>query len=178
MDAGIIATRYAKAILEYATEKGQETTVYRYLQTLAIQYMEHPELRKVMTNPTVTNEKKISLILTGCGVESNDFLEKIIRMVVSQGRAIYMENIALVYDILYRKAKGIVIAKLTTIHPATDDVKKRLEEVIALQTGEQVEFHSIIDPGIIGGFIIEIDDNRLDGSVKDQLNQLRLDLTT
>lgn len=177
MNAGIIATRYARAIYEFAVARGEETNLYHYFGTLAKQYAGLSDIRKVMLNPTISNEKKIKLLMTACGAESNETLEKVIRMIVDRGRAGYMESIALLYDTLYRKANGIVIAKLTTVEPASEETKKRLEEVIASTTKDKVEFHNQTDPTIIGGFILEIEDQRLDGSVKDQLNQLRLDLT-
>jgi F-type H+-transporting ATPase subunit delta len=86
-----------------------------------------------------------------------------------------MQSIALMYDRVYRKAKDKVIMKLITTEPAGNDMKSKLVALIGKRE-EQVDFAAKTDEDIIGGFILEIDDLRLDASIKNQLNQLRLEL--
>jgi F-type H+-transporting ATPase subunit delta len=173
MDAGIISTRYARAIYEYAAEKGNDTALYKEMQVLAKNYAEHPALRKVMSDPTVSPEQKVNLLTTACGIHINKTLQQAVRMVIENGRGNYMENIALMYSEVYRKAKGIVIVHLTTVDPATEKTKEALIRVIPKEDGEQIEFRTETDPDIIGGFILEIEDKRLDASVKNQLRILK-----
>lgn len=176
MDAGIISTRYARAILKFAEEKSLETSIYQNMQTLANSFTEFPDLQKAMSAPMVTAEKKIELLLTASGKDDTNVLKSLIRMVVERGRANYMRNIALVYMDVYRKAKGLVIAQLTTVEPVSKETENDFVKVVALATGDNVEFHNNIDKDIIGGFVLQIEDKRLDASVKDQLNKLKLDL--
>lgn len=176
MDAGVISTRYAHAIYDYAVEKNDETKLYHSMATLAASFVEFPSMIKVMTNPTVSLEKKIELLVTAGGNQSDDTTKKVIRMVVMNGRANYMRNIALVYQEYYRKKKGTVIASLTTVTLATEEMKEHLKKVIAKATGEKVEFHAKTDKDIIGGFVLQIEDMRLDASVKDQLAKMKLDM--
>lgn len=178
MDAGIISTRYARAIYEYAVEKKVETQVYNDMQVLLNSYSSYPDLKKVMNNPTVTSEEKIKLFIIASGVQIDaTIMTQIVQLIVENGRADYMENIALVYEEIYRKAKGIIIARLVTVAPTTDQIKQELAAVITNGSKEKVEFHAKTDTSIIGGFVLEVEDKRLDASVKNQLNQLRLNLT-
>jgi F-type H+-transporting ATPase subunit delta len=169
MDTGVISTRYARAIYEYAAEKGNETAVYKEMQLLAKNFMAFPTLRVVMNDPTIAPEQKINVLVTACGMQVNETLKQILRLVIENKRANYMENIARMYDEVYRKAKGIVIVQLTTVEPASEKTKQALIPVIARATGGKVEFHTETNPDIIGGFILQIEDKRLDASVKTQL---------
>lgn len=45
MDIGIIARRYARALLLFACENGHETLVYEQAQQLLFQYNQLPEFR-------------------------------------------------------------------------------------------------------------------------------------
>jgi F-type H+-transporting ATPase subunit delta len=177
MDAGMISTRYAHAIYEYAVEKKTEMAVYKEIRLLLKHFSEHPTLRKAMNDPTVSSERKIKLLITASGIHINDTLKQVVQMVVENGRAKSMENIALSYDKVYREAKGIVSVNLTTVEPANEQIKQALVEIISKGNDEQVEFNATTDPEIIGGFVLQIGDKRLDASVKDQLNQLRLNLS-
>jgi len=177
MDAGMISTRYASAIYEYAVEKKNETAAYQEMQVLIKSFSTYPMLRKVMNDPTISHAQKIQVLTTAPGARTNDLLKQILQVVVENGRANYMENIALAYNQIYREAKGIVIVNLTTVEPASEKTKQALIEIISKGNSKQVEFYTQTNSDIIGGFVLEIGDKRLDASVKNQLNQLRLNLS-
>ncbi|GHT50596.1 ATP synthase subunit delta [Bacteroidia bacterium] len=176
MDTGVISTRYARAIYNYAAETGNETALYREMQLLAKNFTAFPTLREVMNDPTVAPEQKIRVLTTACGMRPNETLKQILQLIIGNKRANYMENIALMYDKVYRKAKGIVIVQLTTVEKAGEETKEALLPVIAQATGGQIEFHTETNPDLIGGFILEIEDKRLDASVKNQVNTVIADL--
>jgi len=169
MDAGIISTRYARAIYGYAAEKGTETALCEGMRYLAKNFSQFPALRGIMSDPTLTAEQKIEVLNTAADARANETLQQVIRLVVKNKRSNYIENIALMYDQVYRKAKGIVTVGLTTVEPADETMKESLISVIAQVTDKQVEFQAKTDSGIIGGFILEVEDKRLDASVKEQL---------
>ena len=176
MNGGIVATRYAKAIYEFALEKGKEDAVYEHFDLLIKNFIKLPELKAVLKDPTISGEQKAKLLLTACGDNADETLRKIIYLILKNGRIDYVESIAIDYRAYYRKAKGIVIAHLTSVEATDKKVKENLEKIISRITNKQVEFRTETDPDIIGGFILEIENNRLDASVKDQLNRMRLDL--
>jgi len=194
MDSGTISTRYAKAIYKYAAGRGDETRLYEEMKTLSKQFPALPELNKVLENPIISSEEKIKLLTTAVGETASETCKNVLRVVVENGRASYMRQIALVYDQVYRKAKNIVLVKLTTVIGATDKEKQSMVELISRPTSplkgeseqvphlgggggiEQVDFAAETDADIIGGFILEVEDLRLDASVKNQLNKLKLEL--
>ena len=177
MNLGVISTRYARAIYEYAIGKDCDDAIYKEMSVLIRNFKLFPALRKALIDPTVPQSKKIQLLVTACGIKINKVLEKAVEVIVKNGRADYMENIALKYEIIYRKAKDIIIVNLTTVDPANEETKKALLEIIPKEEGDTIEFRTKTDHSIIGGFILEIEDQRMDASVKNQLNQLKLDLT-
>lgn len=177
MNAGVISTRYAKAIYDYAQENGKEEYLYKRLKTLKDNFSRFPLLSEVLKDPTVLSSEKINVLLTACGEPVEDILKNVIHLIVNNERTAYMKSIVWVYDDYYRKAKGIVIANLITVEPASEKIKQDLTRIIAQIENEEVEFRSETDPEILGGFILEIGDKRLNASVKNQLSRLRLDLT-
>jgi len=176
MDVGIISTRYTKAIYKYAAGRGDETRLYEEMKALSKQFSALPELNKVLENPVISSEDKINLLTTAVGNTASETCKNVFRVVVENGRASYMQHIALVYDQVYRKEKNIVLVKLVTVNQATEDEKKSMVELISNGKKEQVDFAAETDADIIGGFILEVEDLRLDASVKNQLNRLKLEL--
>jgi F-type H+-transporting ATPase subunit delta len=176
MNTGIISNRYAHAIYEYAAEKGEDAVLYKEMQQMAKHFIKYPALRKVMSDPTISSKEKINVLIAAYEVPVHETLKQVIRMVVENGRASFMENIAWMYDEVYRKAKGIVIVHLATVEPISEKIKEALIPIISKETKEQIEFHTETDAGLIGGFVLEIKDKRLDASVKNQLRMMNYKL--
>jgi len=175
MDSGIISNRYAKAIFQYALERKEDNLLRDELQTLSEQFTAVPLLNKVLDDPTISQEMKIGVLTTASGKTISDTCRQVIRTVVKNGRERYMQSIALMYDEVYRKAKNRIIMRLITTEPASDEMKGKLVDLVK-KDEKQVDFVAKTDDDIIGGFILEIEDIRLDASIRNQLNQLRLEL--
>ena len=70
MNSGLVSTRYANALLDYAIEMGEQEEVYARMKVLSAMFVEVPGLKGALQNPSIpTNEKK-DIILTACGVIS------------------------------------------------------------------------------------------------------------
>jgi F-type H+-transporting ATPase subunit delta len=175
MNAGIISNRYAKAIFQFALERNEENKLREEFRILSEQFLAVPLMKSVLDDPTVSQAEKINILTTAAGKTISDTYLQVISMIVKNGRTRFMQSIALMYDKVYRKAKNRVILKLITTEPASEDVKKNLVRLVN-KNNEQVDFIAKTDEDIIGGFILEIEDIRLDASIKNQLNQLRLEL--
>jgi F-type H+-transporting ATPase subunit delta len=176
MDVGIISKRYAKAIFLFALEKGDEKQLHDKMKMLSGQFIAFPELKKILEDPTVSSDNKIKVLLTAVGENTGETYRQAIKLVIENGRGRYMQSIALMYDQIYRKEKNILAVKLTSTETLNDETMKKLVEILTGGKHESVEFSAKTDAGIIGGFILEVEDRRLDASVKNQLNQLRLEL--
>ncbi|MDR2057129.1 MAG: F0F1 ATP synthase subunit delta [Dysgonamonadaceae bacterium] len=176
MNVGTISTRYAKAIFQYAAGRGEEERLHAEMKALSEQFTAFPLLGKVLEDPTVPSAEKINVLITAAGKTPSDACQQAVRLVIKNGRGHYMQHIALVYDKVYRKEKNRTIIKLTTTEQADIDMQKALIDLVVKEKDKQVDFAATIDENIVGGFILEIEDFRLDASVKNQLNRLRLEL--
>jgi len=175
MDAGIISNRYAKAIYQYASKRKEEDRLREELKILSEQFLAVSALKVVLDDPTVSSAVKIDILTTAVGKNISDTCKQVFYLIVKNGRAHYMQSITLMYDKVYRKAKNRMVLKLITTEPASEEMKNKLVNIVK-KNDEQVDFMAKTDEGIIGGFILEIDDIRLDASIRNQLNQLRLEL--
>ncbi|MDR1544401.1 MAG: F0F1 ATP synthase subunit delta [Prevotellaceae bacterium] len=176
MDSGTISKRYAKAIYRFAAEKGEETPLFEEMKTVAKQFSAFPALKKALENPTVSPKEKEALLLAAAGKNAGETCKNALRVVVENGRASSMHSIAMMYEKVYRDEKNMVQVNLTTVIPADKETEKSLISLILKEKSGTVDFLTKTDNEIIGGFIVEIDDLRLDASVKNQLNQMRLEL--
>ena len=87
MDIGIIARRYARALLLFACENGHETLVYEQAQQLLFQYNQLPEFRHTIENPMVSRTEKIKLLHNAtAGADTCEELTKFFYLLLEKRR--------------------------------------------------------------------------------------------
>lgn len=171
-----ISTQYAKIIYDYAFKQGNETLIYKGMQSLVKNFSMFPILKKIINNPIISDEKKIKLLIAiVCHTnDNNKILEQIIKIIIKNSKSNCINRIAQIYEKIYQESNAIIIVKLTIASFGIDyKLKKALVKFFSKKTNAQIEIHTEINLNIIGGFILEIGDQLLDASVKKQLNQLK-----
>lgn len=178
MDLGIISTRYAKALLRFAAENGEDEQVYAEMQTLSRTFESVPRLQQAVLNPVLTTAQcERLLVCAACGEnEPSASTRKFISLVVRKGRGSVMQLIANSYGTLYRQAHHLVSAKLTVPFAAGDAVIAKMRRMVEAKAKGDILFEVKVNPDIEGGFILEYDTYRLDASVRSQLAKLRRQL--
>ena len=172
MDIGVISVRYARALLKSALQEGCDDKVYLDMATLAKAFVDVPQLKHTVNNPTLSQDIKKQLLVTACCKDITPLTKRFVELVLKEGRETVMMFIASSYITLYRKQKNIIHGKLitaTTVSPATE---QRMKEIIQSKTKGTVEFLAEVNPDIIGGFILEYDTYRMDASVQSQLRNI------
>ena len=175
MDIGIIARRYARALLLFACENGHETLVYEQAQQLLFQYNQLPEFRHTIENPMVSRTEKIKLLHNAtAGVDTCEELTKFFYLLLEKRREKLLAFILHSFLFLYRKMKKIRQGKLVTAVPLPEETLNELKALILKRyRGRTVEFNTKVDPDIIGGGILEIGYWRIDASIAGQLKRVK-----
>jgi F-type H+-transporting ATPase subunit delta len=176
MNNGRISSRYAKVLYLTAVEVKEEEKVYNEVKLLNDNLFAFPYFKKLLINRIVTNEEKVDILKTAAGKEVSVSLAKFLPFVAEKERLEYIHYIALEYLKLYRKEKNIVAIKLITAVKLDEKLLQRIKQLIEEQQKAEVEIIEKIDDSIIGGFIFEMDGQRLDASVTGELKKIREDL--
>lgn len=153
--------------------------MYRLMTGLCASFAAQPALQSTMANPFVADSAKQQLIVTACGLDKPDkVLADFLHMLAENKRLPMVHSIALAYLGIYRQAHNIHQVTVTSAVTLDKEIQKRITDVIQKQIGPDgsMEYRSIIDPNIIGGFIVAIDNDKLDASIANELKQLKLNL--
>ena len=198
MNTGIIATRYATALLKLVDETGSGDVVAAQVQAIEKALDEVPDFRRAVDDPAVAPAKKIALFEAALSsvaesVEGTSLapdLRKFLELLIRNGRIGDVRLIFTTFVTEYYRARHIKRAKLVVADPAllnpeptlsnrelaeplrpTLDV--RLRDLIEKQTGCKLILKTEVNPSLIGGFVFEVEDTVLDASVSRQLDIIR-----
>lgn len=109
--------------------------------------------------------------------EVNEVYADFLKLLQQNKRLPMAGAIARAYCDIYRKENRIYRVTIVSAQPLDASEEERLKKLIAAHLkGGSAEFTMATDPELIGGFTVDIDNERLDASVKNELKQLRLKL--
>ena len=133
---------------------------------------EVPELRELLRNPQLDPRARAAAledVLAG----GDELLRNFLLVLVDKGRIGQLEVIAEEFERLVAEQEGVLSAELTTAVELSDDDEQRLLQQIETASGRKVEATRHVDPGLIGGIVLQVGSHRLDASVRGRLDRLR-----
>lgn len=178
MNEGRISIRYAGALYAMAVEKKCEHKIYEQLFTLAKSYFETPALSNALSNPIYTKKQKLDLLITASGKGTPKELVSFFEFVLDKGREEFMLFMCMSFQDIYRKEQKMVVGEIVSAVNLDDKAIKQITSFVKAKYDQKLELISKIDPSIIGGFIFEVNNQRMDASIKEELKRIQLSMTS
>ena len=174
MDNGRISVRYARALFQTAQEQGCEAEVYDGLTRFAHNYLlAIAQFNEVLADPIVAREEKVKLLEMAVGEPIHGCLKQFVAFVTDQKREDKMFLIAMKYMEMYREKHHILSTQVTTATQLPEETYDKIKAFVKQTFDADAELDVHIDPSLIGGFILDIENTRMDASVVGQLNALK-----
>ena len=188
MNTGIIATRYATALLKLVEETGSGELVAAQVQVIEKALDEVPDFRRAVDDPAVAAVQKISLFEASLKDSMAQELHKFLELLIRNGRIGDVRLVLTTFVTEYYRSRHIKRARLVVADPALLDpepvegslrqaqrpaLESRLRDLIEKQTGCRLILKTEVNPSLIGGFVFEVEDTVLDASVSRQLDFVR-----
>jgi F-type H+-transporting ATPase subunit delta len=131
----------------------------------------------VLRNPQLDPEAKTSILGELIG-DADELFRNFLRLLSEKGRVGEIEEIGREFERLCAQEEGVLSVGLTTAVELSDQDAKRIVEQIEEASGRTVEATRNVDPGLVGGIVLQVGPVRLDGSVRGRLERLRRELVT
>lgn len=173
MNGSRAAIRYAKAILSFALEQQKEVEVNNDMLLVANTIQESKELQLLLNSPVLKTELKKSALKEIFGSKTSALTIGLINLLIDNKRLPILGEVAKKYTVIYDELKGIEVAKVTTAIPLTEELNQQILKKVIEITGKQATVENIINPDIIGGFILRIGDIQYDASMSNKLQLLK-----
>jgi len=178
MVEGIIAQRYAKALLNLTPSSAEIERTSGVLNTIGQLYNENEELRNFILEPKHSRSKKSAVIKDlVVKLESSELIQKFCRFLLEKKRFNSISAVATNYQRLGDEKLGRATAHIVTARELSSAEKEKLKGDLSTYSGKKIEPIIESDPSIIGGVITTIGSLVLDGSIRNRLNLIRENLS-
>ncbi|WP_338872006.1 ATP synthase F1 subunit delta [Spirosoma sp. SC4-14] len=175
MAVATVASRYAKSLLDLAQEKGLTDALYKDMRLFKQTVDQSRPLLLMLKNPIVRTEKKSAVLKAVFEKRFNPLTMSFLQIITQKNREPIMDAIAEAFISQYDRLKGVERATIITTLPLTEPLREKFKAMVLQVTdGKLVELDEKIDPNLIGGYILRVGDQQIDSSVRNKLNELKL----
>lgn len=172
-DQQLLGDVYAKALIGFGVESGSTDQIVDQLSAVVEVLSDLPQLRAVLESPRVSLDAKSGLLDSAFSSRVSRDVLNFLKIVASKNRFDCLGAMEASACRMQDEMAGRVQATLTTAEAVDDAVRKSVSERLAEVLGKQVSLTSMVDPTIIGGMVVRVGDTVYDGSVANELAQVR-----
>lgn len=156
-----------------AGETGQQDRVAEDMRLVNRVCAENHILNVVFNNPVIKEVKKVAIVADLFGEAVCQVTMTFLNFVVRKNRTINLKGISNAYLELFRESKNIVFSQLTTAVDVDEKTLELVKKLVGEYTKKEVELTTKVDGRIIGGAMVEFNNNMYDGRVSSQIAKLR-----
>jgi F-type H+-transporting ATPase subunit delta len=175
MNDSKISVRYSRALFESALEKKILDKVYNDMIFIS-GICDIPEMKEFLYSPIIVPSKKIDIFHKIAEKNVEKITLSFIDLVIKNEREVFLPAMARAFKYETKKYNGITESILITAVKVDPGIRKQVSTLIADIFKTKVELDEVVDRNIIGGFILRIEDNYIDASVKSKLRKIEKEL--
>ncbi|MDQ3192141.1 MAG: ATP synthase F1 subunit delta [Bacteroidota bacterium] len=173
MKGTIVASRYAKSLLDLALEQAKIEQVKEDMQYIVDACRESKDFSNFVKNPIIKTDKKIAVFKEVFAGKVGDLSQAFIELLCKKRREQNVEDIAKEFLKQYNKHKQVMTAVITSASGIDENIRQRVLKMITDSTKWEVELVEKVNPDFIGGFTLQFDDKRIDTTLLHKLEKLK-----
>ncbi len=173
MNNSKINVRYAKALFSLGKEKGQIVTLHKDISGIYSLCSESEEFAHLLDNPVISTSQKKEIFREIFKDKVSELTLHFVLLVTENNRELELPGICRNFIDLVRVDQHILPAAVTTAEPLTPSTLEKVRQSLEKETGKKIELTEKVNPEIIGGMILRIEDQQYDGSIATQLKKIR-----
>lgn len=173
MDESKIPVRYARALLSLANEKQVTEAVKDDMALIAGLFETMPGFFQILESPVIGKDEKRNLFSEVFAKTVNPLTYSFLLLLLTNNREEYLRDISRNFLESYRKQAGFKAARLVSAIEMDAATVEQFKTLIRKHFKTEVDLTLQVDPKIIGGFILQVDDQQIDASVAVKLNKLK-----
>lgn len=169
-----LAGRYAKSLIDLSTERNELESAYQDMLYLQAVCKASRPFVALLKSPVIPIDKKSAALTAVTTGKVSALTAAFNQLLINKNREFYLPEIVDAFIDQYNVVKGINKIKLTTATPISEAVKSEIVNKIKAQTSiEKIELESVVNEDLIGGFVLEFNNNLVDASIRRDLKDLK-----
>lgn len=175
-DLAAAAAQYASAIIGLATDSGADKTVLEDLKSINQVVSQSSELEVILRHPAVNSHDKKQLVISLFGGKVHELTLRLLELLTDKRRLALLPYVEREYEKLWREKQNIMAGTLVCAEKPDSATLQQIKEKLSRQLGKTLELEQKEDKTLIGGFVLRLGDQVIDGSIKGRLRAIEKSL--
>jgi F-type H+-transporting ATPase subunit delta len=171
-----VSGRYAKSLIDLAIEQNLLEAINADILAFKATIDQNHALESLFKNPIIKGDKKLAILKQIFGSSFDKLTISFFEIVIDKKREYYLSDIANAFIAQYNVINKITTAQVKTAVAISAEVVSEVKAFIEKQTGKKVILETTVDPELIGGLIIQMEDKLYDASISGKLRKAKQEL--
>lgn len=167
------ARTYGEALYELARDEGLSAQVLEELRLAVSLFQENPAYSALLSLPSLPKEERCGLLDESFRGQVHPYLLNFMKILTERDAIRQLPGCEEAYRRRYNEDNGILEVTAVTAVPLEDDLRGKLQKRLEDKTGKTVHLRCRVEERVIGGMRLELDGVRLDGTVRNRLDELQ-----
>jgi F-type H+-transporting ATPase subunit delta len=168
-----LAGRYATALFELARDERQLEAVGTSLAALRDGLRDSAELRELTTSPLIARDDALKAVkAVAASIGADPLTANFLGVLAHNRRLGQLGAVIRFFNLLAAAHRGESTAEVVSARPLNDDQVTALRSNLRSRIGREVAVDLTVDPTILGGLVVKIGSQQIDGSIRTKLNNL------
>lgn len=172
----LASKKYSFALLDIAKEHKILDEVYEQFKTIVTELTREKDMWQLMNIPSIGTSQQKELIKTIFGDDINQYLYNFLMLLYEKNRFSELESIFQSFKEFYLAEKNTLEASILSVIELSEEHIKAIKEKLEKRYSKNILITNEIDETILGGLIVYVGDQVIDGSIRSQLSTMKIEL--
>jgi F-type H+-transporting ATPase subunit delta len=168
---------YAQALINEAQKQGILADVTEDVRGIAELLRTNADFAGYVQALTIDDDQRVASLGKIFDGRVNPLMLSLLRSLARRERLMFLRTVVQQFEVILKKMSGVQEVEVTSAAELRPEVLARLKDAVGRATGKTAELKTRIDPALIGGMTLRIEDTLIDGSVETQLEKIRQQMT-
>ncbi|MCB2293180.1 F0F1 ATP synthase subunit delta [Clostridium algoriphilum] len=165
--------RYALALYAVAEEKGKVEEYLNDLKEIVLLMKNDDEFLKVIKYPQISISTKKDMFVRIFKGKIDEELLNFLLILIEKKRILFIEENLKELEKIHLERNNTLLAEVKTVVPLMETERENLRTKLSNMYDKKIVFEEKLDEKIIGGVYIRVNDDVIDGTVKNKLNEMK-----
>lgn len=167
-----IANAYAQGLYALAKEEDLTQTILQQLDALRSAFGEEPAFLRLLSTPNLSKQERLSVLDNSFRDKVHPYVLNFLKLLTEKGNIGHFPHCCTAFREQYNEEHEILPVRAVSAVPLTDRQSEKLTEKLCAITGKTVVLTNRVDPQCLGGVRLDYDGKRVDGTVKNRLDNV------
>jgi len=170
-----LAERYATALFELAEADNKLDPIATEMKELSALIGGSPDLTRLIRSPVISRRDQanaMAAILDKAGARK--LTQKFVGLLAEKRRLFALPAIIAAFLAMLAQKRGEITAEVTSAKPLSKSQAAALADALKAAVGKPVTLTARVDPGILGGLIVQVGSQMIDSSLRSKLRRLSI----